>query len=140
VRERWKGYGEEVGGCIRQPVADALWELSDRFDVGVWHKCKNAGTPNVYDVFCGVIVNSVRLGQPHCRTVEECAERIIEDYKREVEKMKEPPAPPPDVAEELLREWSVSLAWSGLRRRDWWRSPEHCADIRGWWRWQGATR
>jgi len=87
-------------------VADALWELSDRFDVGVWYKCKNAGVPNVYDVFCGVVVNGVRLGQPHCRAVEECVERIVEDYKRGVEKMKEPPAPsPPNMAEELLREW-----------------------------------
>ena len=56
----------------------------------------------MYDVFCGVVVNGVRLGQPHCRAVEECVERIVEDYKREVEKLKEPP---PDVAEELLREW-----------------------------------
>ena len=39
-RKRWERRGEEVGGCIRQPVADALWELSDRFDVGVWYKCK----------------------------------------------------------------------------------------------------
>jgi hypothetical protein len=69
ARERWKGYGEEVGGCIRQPVADVLWELSDCFDVGVWYKCKNTGVPNVYDVFCGVVVNGVRLGQPHCRGV-----------------------------------------------------------------------
>jgi hypothetical protein len=27
-----------VGGCIKQQVADVLWELSDRFDVGVWYK------------------------------------------------------------------------------------------------------
>jgi hypothetical protein len=87
VKERWRRRSEEVGGCIRQQVADALWELSGK-----------------YDVFCGVVVNGVRLSQPHCRTVEDCVRQILEDYRREVEKMKEPP-PPPDPAEELLREW-----------------------------------
>jgi hypothetical protein len=30
----------------------------------------------------------------------------LEDYRREVEKMKKPPPPPPlDPAEELLKEW-----------------------------------
>jgi hypothetical protein len=44
--------------------------------------------------------------------VEECAKQILEDYKREVEKMKEPPLPPPpDPAEELLREWSELQAF-----------------------------
>jgi hypothetical protein len=33
----------------------------------------------------------VKLDQPHCRSVEDCVRQIIEDYKREVEKMKEPP-------------------------------------------------
>jgi hypothetical protein len=51
-------------------------------------------------------VNGVRLSQPYCRTVEDCAEQILEEYRREVEKMKEPPTlPPPDMAEELLKEW-----------------------------------
>ncbi len=61
---------------------------------------------NQYDVFCGVVVDGVRLSQPYCRAVEDCVRQILEDYRREVEKMKEPPAPPPpDMAEELLREW-----------------------------------
>jgi len=47
----------------------------------------------------------VRLDQPHCRAVEECVEQILEDYKRELERLGEPPKPPPDPAEELLREW-----------------------------------
>jgi hypothetical protein len=81
---------------------------------------------NQYDVFCGVVVNGVRLSQPHCRTAEECARQILEDYKREVEKMKEPPAlPSPDPAEELLKEWPELSAfgvewvkkWLGLRDR-----------------------
>jgi hypothetical protein len=38
AKERWRRRGEEVGGCIKQQVADVLWELSDRFDVGVWYK------------------------------------------------------------------------------------------------------
>ena len=63
---------------------------------------------NQYDVFCGVVVNGVKLYQPHCRSVEDCVKQIIEDYKREVEKMNEPPKPAlvvkTDPVEELLRE------------------------------------
>jgi len=108
AKERWKRLrDEEAGGCIRQQVADALWELSGKYDVGVWYEYVRVGAGiNQYDVFCGVVVNGVRLYQPHCRTVEDCVRQILEDYKREVEKMKEPPPPPPpDPAEELLREW-----------------------------------
>ena len=35
VKEKWRRRDEDAGGCIRQQVADVLWELSDRFDVGV---------------------------------------------------------------------------------------------------------
>ncbi len=108
AKEQWRRRrGEEAGGCIRQQVADALWELSGRFEVGLWYEYRRVGVGvNQYDVFCGVVVNGVRLSQPHCRTAEGCVRQILEDYKREVEKMKEPPAPlPPDPAEELLREY-----------------------------------
>jgi hypothetical protein len=105
VGERWRRQrDEEAGGCIRQQVADALWVLSD---VGVWYEYKRVGTwINQYDVFCGVVMGGVRLDQPHCRTAEDCVKQILEDYRREVERMREPPPPPPpDPAEELLREW-----------------------------------
>jgi hypothetical protein len=108
AKERWRRRrDEDVGGCIRQQVADALWELSGKYDVGVWYEYVRVGAGvNLYDVFCGVVVNGVRLSQPYCRTVEDCARQILEEYKKEVEKMKEPPPPPlPDPAEELLREW-----------------------------------
>jgi len=111
AKERWRRRrDEDVGGCIRQQVADALWELSGRYDVGVWYEYRRVGVwVNRYDVFCGVVVNGVRLYQPHCRTVEDCVRQILEDYKREVEKMKEPPKPALvikiDPAEELLREY-----------------------------------
>ena len=73
-----------------------MWELSEKYEVGVWYERD----------FCGVVVNGVRLGNPYCRTAEECVERILEDYRREVERMKEPPPPPPpDPVEELLKEW-----------------------------------
>jgi hypothetical protein len=111
AKERWRRRrDEDVGGCIKQQVADALWELSDRYDVGVWYEYRRVGVwVNQYDVFCGVVVNGVRLYQPHCRTVENCVKQILEDYRREVEKMKEPPQPAlvikTDPVEELLREW-----------------------------------
>jgi hypothetical protein len=107
AKERWRRRDEEAGGCIKQQVADALWELAEKYDVGVWYEYVRVGVGvNQYDVFCGVVVNGVRLSQPHRRTVEDCVRQILEEYKREVEKMKEPPPPPPpDPAEELLREW-----------------------------------
>jgi hypothetical protein len=108
AKEKWrKRRDEDVGGCIRQQVADALWELAGRFEAGLWYEYVRVGVGvNQYDVFCGVVVNGVRLSQPHCRTAEGCARQILEDYRREVEKMKEPPTPsPPDMAEELLREY-----------------------------------
>jgi hypothetical protein len=122
AKERWRRRrDEDVGGCIRQQMADALWELAGRFDVGVWYEYRRVGVwVNRYDVFCGVVVNGVRLSQPHCRTVEDCARQILEDYRREVEKMKEPPAPsPPDMAEELLREWPELGAFGTEWVRKW---------------------
>jgi hypothetical protein len=128
AKERWRRRrDEEVGGCLRQQVADALWELSGQYDVGVWYEYVRVGAGvNQYDVFCGPTVNGVKLYQPHCRTAAECVRQILEDYRREVEKMKEPPPPPPpDPAEELLREWPELQAfgvewvkkWLDLRER-----------------------
>jgi hypothetical protein len=110
AKEKWRRRrDEEVGGCIRQQVADALWELSEKYDVGVWYRRveeKVGMFRHETYVYCGVVVNGVELDQPHCRSAEECVRQILEDYRREVEKMKEPPPPPPpDPAEELLREW-----------------------------------
>jgi hypothetical protein len=108
AKERWRRRrGEEAGGCIRQQVADALWELAEKYDVGVWYEYVKVGVwVNQYDVFCGPTVNGVKLYQPHCRSVEDCVRQILEDYKREVERLRTPPPPPPpDPAEELLREW-----------------------------------
>jgi hypothetical protein len=110
ARERWRRRDEEVGGCIRQQVADALWELAGQYEVGLWYEYVRVGAGvNQYDVLCGVVVNGVKLYQPHCRSVEACVEEILRDYKREVEKMNEPPQPAlvikTDPVEELLREW-----------------------------------
>jgi hypothetical protein len=54
--------------------------------------------------------------------VEECVEEMLRDYKREVERLREPPEPALvvkiDPVEELLREWPElgHSAWSGLRK------------------------
>jgi hypothetical protein len=105
-------------------VADALWELSGQYDVGVWYEYVKVGAGvNQYDVFCGPTVNGVKLYQPHCRSVENCVKQIIEDYKREVEKMKEPPQPAlvvkTDPVEELLREWPELQAFGAEWVRAW---------------------
>jgi hypothetical protein len=131
VKEQWRRRrDEEAGGCIRQQVADALWELSGKYDVGVWYEYVRVGAGvNQYDVFCGVVVNGVRLDQPYCRAVEECVEEMLRDYKRELERLREPPEPALvikiDPAEELLREWPELQAfgmewvkkWLDLRER-----------------------
>ncbi len=103
--ERWRRRrDEDAGGCIRQQVADALWELSERG--GVWYRrVEEKVSMFRYEVhiYCGPVVNGVELDQPHCRTAEECARQILEEYKRELERLSTPP--PPDPVEELLREW-----------------------------------
>jgi hypothetical protein len=130
AKERWRSRDEEAGGCIRQQVADALWELAGRFDVGVWYEYRRVGVwVYRYDIYCGPVVNGVRLYQPYCRAVEDCVRQILEDYKRELERVREPPQPAlvvrSDPAEELLREWPELGAfgvewvrkWLDLRER-----------------------
>jgi hypothetical protein len=131
AKEKWRRRrDEEAGGCIRQQVADALWELAEKYDVGVWYEYVRVGVGvNQYDVFCGVVVDGVRLYQPHCRSVEDCVRQILEDYKRELERLREPPeqalAVRSDPAEELLKEWPELEAfgvdwvrkWLDLRER-----------------------
>jgi hypothetical protein len=121
AKERWRRRrDEDMGGCLRQQVADALWELAGKHDVGVWYEYVRVGAGvRQYDVFCGVVVNGVKLYQPQCRAVEDCVRQILEDYKREVEKMNEPPQPAlvvkTDPMEELLKEWpeleAFGLEW-----------------------------
>jgi hypothetical protein len=106
AKEQWKRSGEEAGGCIKQQVADALWELSDRFDVGVWYRkvTEKVGMFRYETyVYCGLVVNGVELDQPQCRTAEEYVKQILEDYRRELKRLSEPP--PPDPVEELLKEY-----------------------------------
>jgi hypothetical protein len=124
AKEWWRRRDEDVGGCIRQQVADALWELSGKYDMGVWYEYRRVGAwVNQYDVFCGVVVNGVRLGQPHCRSAEDCVRQILEDYKRELERLMEPPQPAlvvrSDPAEELLREWPELSAFGMEWVRAW---------------------
>jgi hypothetical protein len=87
AKEKWRRRGEEAGGCIKQQVADALWELSESgVDVGVWYRkvTEKVGMFRYETyVYCGPVVNGVELDQPQCRTVDECARQILEEYRRE---------------------------------------------------------
>ncbi len=123
--ERWKKkrWDEEVG-CLRQSVVDALWDLSGKYDVSVWYEYKRVGMwLHQFDVFCGVKIDGVRLDQPHCRTAEECVEQILEDYKRELERLREPSEPALVIkiepVEELLREWPELQAFGADWVRKW---------------------
>jgi len=88
----------------------------------VWYERVSVGVDQ-YDVFCGVVVNEVRLYQPHCRAVDECIKQILEEYRREVERLKEPPQPAlvvrSDPAEELLKEWPELQAFGVEWVRKW---------------------
>jgi hypothetical protein len=125
AKEKWRRRrDEDVGGCIRQQVADALWELSGRFEVGLWYEYVRVGVGvKQYDVFCGVVVNGVRLDQPYCRAVDECVEEMLRDYRREVERLREPPEPALVIkinpVEELLQEWPELGAFSVEWVRKW---------------------
>jgi len=135
VKEKWRRRrDEDVGGCIKQQVADALWELSGQYDVGVWYEYVRVGVwVNQYDVFCGVVVDGVRLDQPFCRAVEECVEEILRDYKREVERLREPPEPALvikiDPVEELLQEWPELGAFGTEWVRKWLDLRERLVEI-----------
>jgi hypothetical protein len=110
AKERWRRRRrlEEAGGCLRQQVADALWELSGKYDVEV-------------DGECNVAVNGVYIGRVSCRTVAECVEEILRGYERAREA---PPRRDPieEEYEELLqrypqlRWWSRSIVIDALRR------------------------
>ena len=109
-RRRWvvarrKRRDEDEGGCLKPQVAAALLELAERgYEVGVWYeKIETGNWLRPYEVRCGVVVNGIRLEQPHCRTVEECVRYIIFDYEQEEKRLRE--LSPPDPVEELLREW-----------------------------------
>jgi len=125
AKEKWRRRrDEEAGGCIRQQVADALWELTGRFEVGLWYEYVRVGAwSHQFDVFCGVVVDGVRLDQPYCRAVEECVEEILRDYRRELERLRELPKPAlvvrSDPVEELLREWPELGAFGTEWVRKW---------------------
>jgi len=92
--------------------------------VGLWYEYVRMGTwSHQFDVFCGVVVNGVKLYQPYCRTAEDCVRQILEDYRRELERLREPPEPAlvvrSDPAEELLREWSELEAFGVEWVRKW---------------------
>jgi hypothetical protein len=125
-RRRWEAGSGGGGGAKRlAAVSDSKsqmlfgsWLRSTTW--GVWYEYRVGVWVNQYDVFCGVVVNGVRLDQPQCRTVEDCARQILEDYRREVEKMREPPPPPPpDLAEELLKEYPELQAFGVEWVRKW---------------------
>jgi len=116
---RWTAKGrlrgkrdEEGGGCLRQQVADALWEVAERFEVEV-------------DRECGISVSGVYIGRVSCRTAAECVGEILREYER---RFREPPKPrrSPDEEEyeELLqrypqlRWWNKASVIDALRRSD----------------------
>jgi len=75
AKERWRRWrDEEADGCIKQQVADALWELAGRFEVGLWYEYVRVGVwVNRYDVFwrCREWGEAGSAAVPHCRGLRE---------------------------------------------------------------------
>ena len=101
AKERWRRRrGEEGGGCLRQQVADALWEVAERgFNVEV-------------DKECGVSINGVYIGRVSCRSAAQCVEEVMHAYERA---KSAPPKPRRDPDEEEYEELLQRYAWLG-----WW--------------------
>jgi len=114
AKERWRRRrAEETGGCLRQQLADALWEFAERgFSVEVGGDC-------------GVVVNGVYIGAVSCRAAGECVEEMLRVYEYA---QKTPPkprrSPEEEEYEELLqrypqlRWWNKQLVIDALRRSD----------------------
>jgi hypothetical protein len=101
AKERWRKRGDEdSGGCLRQQVADALWELAER------------GLTAEIDDECNVVINGVAVPRPRCRGVEECVRQMLEEYKKRLES---PPPPRRSPEEEEYETLLQRYAWLG-----WW--------------------
>ena len=104
VKEWWERWNEEIGGCLRQAAADALWELAEKHVVEVWYEYRRHYEYMTLEN-CGVIIDGIKLGRPYCRTVDDCVKQILEDYRRAVERMKRTPMnAQEDDAAKFLRE------------------------------------
>jgi len=114
AKERWRRRrSEETGGCLRQQVADALWEVAERgFAVEVGGDC-------------GIVIDGVYIGRIWCRAVGECVEEMLHAYEYA---QKTPPKPRRSPEEEeyekllqrypSLRFWNKQLVIDALRRSD----------------------
>jgi hypothetical protein len=113
AKERWRRRrDEEDSGCLRQQVADALWEAAERFEVEV-------------DRECDISVSGVYIGRVSCHSVAECVGEILREYER---RFREPPklrrSPEEEEYEELLqrypplRFWNKASVIDALRRSD----------------------
>jgi len=112
ARERWRRRrDEEGGGCLKQQVADALWEVAERgFEIEI-------------DKECGILVSGVYIGRVSCRSVSECVKEMLKEYER---RSREPPKPRRDSAEEeyeellrrypQLRFWNKQLVIDAIKR------------------------
>jgi hypothetical protein len=99
AKEKWRRRrDEESGGCLRQQVADALWELAERFSVEV-------------DSECDVVLNGVRVGIITCRSAAECVERMLQEYEHARSAPPKPRRSPEEEEYEELLQRHPLLRW-----------------------------
>ncbi len=110
--------GSEWGGCLKQQLADALWELAERgFDVRLRYERMGR-----FDRICGVILNGVDVGLPNCFSAEDCIGELIHYYKLTLEReeaQNEEQEEKRDPVDELLAEWPELNVFERERIREW---------------------
>jgi hypothetical protein len=97
--EQWRKRDEEVGGCLRQQIADALWELARR------------GLTVEVDKECGIVINGAVVSRPRCRTADECVRQMLEEYKKRLENPPPPRRSPEEEEYEALLQQYAWLEW-----------------------------
>jgi len=105
VKERWRRRrSEETGGCLRQQVADAMWEVAER------------GHAVEVDSECGIAIDGVYIGRVSCRSVSECVKEILRTYERTKTALPKPRRDPAEEEyEELLRRYPSMRFWNRQR-------------------------
>ena len=105
AKERWRRRRvEETGGCLRQQVADALWEVAERgFVVEV-------------NDDCGISVDGVYIGRIWCRTADKCVEEVLRAHERAKTAPPKPRlSPEEEEYDELLRRYPPLRFWNRQR-------------------------
>jgi hypothetical protein len=92
---------DEMGGCLKQQVADAVLELAER------------GHSVEINDKCDIIIDGVTISRPRCRSADECVKEMLEERRRRLETPQPPPRSPEEEEYEALAQQYAWLRWWG---------------------------